>query len=200
VTSRPLPAFAESHESIGMRIAVTGTHGSGKTTLIDDFTALRPDYDRELEPYWALAQDGIPFADGVSQPALEQQIEASTAMILARADSPRVIFDRCPLDFIAYLEIVGEGEGHEWEPTGKLLGKIERSLACLDLIVFLPLSQPDEIATRIEFPALRQKVDTRLKRIMRPDQLDMLVSPPPPVLVLRGNRDQRVAKLAEVVA
>lgn len=46
-----------------MRIAVTGTHGSGKTTLIDDFVAAHPAYEHEQKPYWALAQhEGTPFA------------------------------------------------------------------------------------------------------------------------------------------
>ena len=135
-----------------MRIAVPGTHGRGKTTLIDDFADAHRDYERELEPYWALAQQGVVFADGVSLPDLEAQLEASVGMILARASDPKVIFDRCPIDFIAYLEAVAEGEGIEWTPTGKLLGKIERALAAVDLLVFLPLSHPDEIATTIEFP------------------------------------------------
>jgi broad-specificity NMP kinase len=33
-----------------MRVAVTGTHGVGKTTLIDDFLALRPHYEHAQEP------------------------------------------------------------------------------------------------------------------------------------------------------
>lgn len=123
-----------------MRIAVTGTHGSGKTTLIDDVIDLHRDYEREEEPYWALAQSGIPFADGVSIADLEEQLAASAELILARAGDPDVIFDRCPLDFIAYLEVVAGDERTEWEPNGKLLGRIERALHALDLLVFVPLA------------------------------------------------------------
>ena len=68
-----------------MRIAVIGTHGSGKSTLIEDFVAQRACYAREDEPYWALAQNGIPFADGASLPDLEEQLAAELRTILARA-------------------------------------------------------------------------------------------------------------------
>ena len=70
-----------------MRIAVTGTHGSGKTTLIEDFLERHPRYEHEPEPYLALAQNGVAFADGpIPQPA--QIIPKSVAGDFA-ADAPR---------------------------------------------------------------------------------------------------------------
>ncbi|RYE11406.1 MAG: hypothetical protein EOP22_00685 [Hyphomicrobiales bacterium] len=181
-----------------MRIAVTGTHGSGKTTLIDDFVDRHRHYERELEPYWALAQNGVPFADGVSVPDLEEQLEASIGMILARATDGDVIFDRCPLDFIAYLEVVAEGQGFDWSPTGRQLGRIEQALAALDLLVFLPLHRPDEIAATIEFPKLRARVDARLKSMLRDDSTGLLEAGPR-VLELRGSPSARVAALSAAI-
>lgn len=182
-----------------MRIAVTGTHGSGKTTLIDDFIAAYPGYEHEQEPYWALAQQGTPFADGPTTADLEEQLEQSCAMILASASASDVVYDRCPLDFIAYLEVVGAQEGFEWEPSGKLLGKIEKALSCLELLVFLPLSRPDEIEATIEFPRLRNKVDARFKAIIRDDELQLLEGGPR-ILELRGTRAVRLAQLAAALA
>jgi len=141
----------------------------------------------------------VVFADGANVPDLEQQLDASAELILARGDDRRVIFDRCPLDFVAYLEIVSEGEGTSWEPSGKQLARIEKALASLDLLVFLPLSRPDEIAVEIEFPKLRANVDARLKRWLQPDNLAMLVSPAPRLLALRGTRDERLARLLAIV-
>ena len=183
-----------------MRIAVTGTHGSGKTTLVDDFMERHLNYERELEPYWALAQNGVAFADGVSLPDLEEQLEASVRMILARADDLDVVFERCPVDFIAYLEVVGEAEGVEWLPTGKLLTGIERALSAIDLLVFLPLSRPNEIATRIELPRLRGRVDARLKTILRDDSLGLLAASGARLLELRGSPAARVRGLSEAAA
>ena len=182
-----------------MRIAVTGTHGSGKTTLVDDFIAAYPGYEHEQEPYWALAQQGTPFADGATSADLEEQLEQSCTMILASVASPDIVYDRCPLDFIAYLEVVAAQEGFEWTPSGKLLGRIEKALASLGLVVFLPLSRPDEIDVAIELPRLRSKVDTRLKAIIRDDELGLLEGGPA-ILELRGTRAERLARLGKVVS
>jgi hypothetical protein len=182
-----------------MRIAVSGTHGSGKSTLIDDFVDVRPDYDHEQEPYWALVQQGVPFADGPAMDDLELQLEQGIDMILACAAEPRVIFDRCPIDFIAYLEVLGEREGIEWTPTGKLLARMERAMASLDLLVFLPLSVPDDIRSRIEFPRLRADVDARLKQIVRDDTLGFFEQERPRRLELRGTRAERLRAMVSAV-
>jgi hypothetical protein len=56
-----------------VRIAVTGTHGSGKTTLIEDFLAGHPGCEHEHEPCWTLAQQGVIFADGPNVADLEHR-------------------------------------------------------------------------------------------------------------------------------
>jgi energy-coupling factor transporter ATP-binding protein EcfA2 len=177
-----------------MLLAVTGTHGSGKTTLVDDFAGACPHYEAVPEPYWLLAQQGVPFADGATTADLEEQLEQSCALILAAAGQADVIFDRCPLDFIAYLDVVSQREGFDWTPSGKLLGRIEKALAMLELIVFLPLSRPDEIAVSIEFPRLRLQTDTRLKAIVRDDDLGLL-EVGPTVLELTGTPERRLREL-----
>jgi len=179
-----------------MRIAVTGTHGSGKTTLIDDFVATRPAYRKEVEPYWSLLQRGVVFADGASIPDLEEQLEASVAMLLAAHAGEDMIFDRCPIDFIAYLEVVGEKEGIDWTPSGNLLGRIEKALATLDLLVFVPLRSPDDIKVAIELPRLRLSVDRRLKSILRDDALGFFKGGSPPIVEVSGSRQDRVQRLA----
>jgi hypothetical protein len=181
-----------------MRIAVTGTHGSGKTTLIDDFLDGHRQYAHAQEPYWELAQEGLPFADGPTVDDLADQLQQSARLILAATDRD-MIFDRCPLDFIAYLDVVSEEEGDEWTPSGKLLARIEAALATLDLIVFLPLSRPDEITTEIEYPTLRRAVDERLKLILREDALGLLEDGPR-IIEISGPRSARLAQLAAAVA
>ena len=40
-----------------MRIAVSGTHFTGKSTLIEDFIKKHPDYKCEIEPYYKLQDE-----------------------------------------------------------------------------------------------------------------------------------------------
>ena len=181
-----------------MRVAVIGANGAGKTTLIEDFVAARREYQREEEPYWGLVQQGMPFAGGASLPDLEEQLDASAALILAQ-DSGQIVFDRCPIDFIAYLEVVGEDEAIEWMPSGKQLRQVEHALSTLDLLVFLPVSRPDEIAARIELPRLRGRVDARLKAILREDARGLLGGVRPKLLEISGDRDARVRRLAKAI-
>src|SRR6185437_11000219 len=182
-----------------MKIAITGTHGSGKTTLIGDFLERFPDYLHEQEPYWALAQQGVAFADGPTIPDLEQQLEQSVMMVLAHGDDPKVIFDRSPVDFLAYLDVISDSEGLPWAPAEKLFDRLEAATRSLDLLVFLPLSRPDENTDLIEYPRLRLKLDRRLKEIPRDDALELLSDRGPRLLERSGIRPRRLAQLAGAV-
>lgn len=181
-----------------MRIAVTGTHGSGKTTLVDDFVAAAGGYESVPEPYWLLVQQGVVFADGPDVAALEEQLKQSCALILATSETD-VVFDRCPLDFLAYLDVLSAAEGFEWSPDGKLLQRIEKALATLDLVAFVKVNSPDEIAVAIEYPKLRKRVDARLKTMLREDDLGLLAGGPR-VVEITGTRQQRVRRLTEALA
>lgn len=178
-----------------MRIAVTGTHGCGKTTLIDDFISTHGEYESVLEPYWLLAQNGMPFADGPTTVDLEEQLGQSCTLILEQITGKDVIFDRCPLDFLAYLDVVSADEGFEWLPQGRLLSRIARALATLDVVVFVPLLRPDEIKVPIEHAKLRIRVDQRLKSMLREDDLGLL-DDGPRIVEVSGPRAQRVASIA----
>jgi GTPase SAR1 family protein len=180
-----------------MRIAVTGTHGSGKTTLIEDFCTDCPSYELVPEPYWLMAQADMPFANGPTTADLEQQLGQSAGLILA-SSGPDVIFDRCPLDFLAYLDVVSAKEGFEWSPSGKLLAQIERAMAAIDLVVFVPLTRPDEIDVTIEYPKLRARVDARLKAMLR-EEYDELLEAGPRVVEVTGSRAERAQKLLQAV-
>jgi len=181
-----------------MRIAVTGAHGSGKSTLIEDFVAAHADYEGVPEPYWLLAEGGAAFAERPNVADLEQQLRYSCTLLLDPPGGRKRIFDRCPLDFVAYLDVVSPEEGFEWLPDGKLLARIGRALATLDLLVFVPLLAADEIAVPIEYPQLRAGVDWRLKAMLRRDDMGLLEGGPR-IVEVTGTRPKRVAKLAAAI-
>jgi hypothetical protein len=181
-----------------MRIAVTGTHGVGKTTFIDDFVAAYGGYERVAEPYWLLEQQGVPFVDGATIADLEKQLAESCKLIVDYDGGGDVIFDRCPLDFLAYLEVVSAGEGFEWLPDGRGLAHVGKALGMLDAVIFVPLTSPDEIAVQIEYPRLRSRVDRRLNTMLREDDLGLLQDGPRVVEVV-GSREQRVARAGSLL-
>lgn len=181
-----------------MRLAVTGTHGVGKTTLIEDFLARRPEYLHLQEPYWEMVQQGAVFGDPPTIEDMEDQMKASVAMILGCAGAPDVIMERCPLDFIAYLEAMSDMEGAGWEPTGQLLGRIEKALRSIDLVVLLPFSAGEPVDGRSAYPELRRSVAARLNHIVRDDALGLL-DEAPRVLEVSGTPAERLAQLLDAV-
>lgn len=79
-----------------MRIAVTGTHGSGKATPIDDFISAYGDYESVPEPCWLRAQNGIPFADGPTTADLEEQVgQSRPTKCTVRDDGASLLTERC---------------------------------------------------------------------------------------------------------
>jgi hypothetical protein len=92
-----------------MRIAISGTHSVGKSTLVRDFHAAHPEFLVEDEPYRYLAARGerIHFAERASQRCNTLMTRHAIDRINdARANRPDVdiICDRSCLDFIPYSE------------------------------------------------------------------------------------------------
>ena len=174
-----------------MQIAITGTHGIGKTTLVNDLVETRTEFSAVPEPFLVFQNDAA-LVDGPNTDDFEEQLNQSCNLILELSTEENLVFDRCPLDFLAYLDVVSEMEGFEWSPSGKLLALIERAMEALDLVIFIPLLDDDEIGGTIEYPKLRRQVDVRLKSILRDDDL-CLFENGPRTLEIFGRRERRVA-------
>ena len=143
-----------------MRIAVSGTHLSGKSTLVEELAAALPGYLTVEEPYDLLMEEGHEFD-------FELQLERSIELLSGR--EPDVIFDRCPIDMLGYLMVLSEG----FSPR-KWLPRVQAAIDTLDLIVFLPVEARD----RIDLPSsedagFRSDVDQKLKEIFLEDALDL---------------------------
>ena len=86
-----------------MRIAVSGSHRTGKSTLIAELAALLPGYSTVDEPYWLLEDDGHEFSHPPSIEDYEAQLARSIGELEDAGDD--VLFDRCPLDLLAYIAV-----------------------------------------------------------------------------------------------
>jgi hypothetical protein len=161
-----------------VRIAVSGTHFSGKSTLVEELSSVLPGYLTVEEPYYLLMEEGHEFD-------FELQLERSIELL--SGNEPDVIFDRCPIDMLGYLMVLAE-DFH----IQKRLPCVQAAIDTLDLIVFLPVEERD----RIDLPpsqdaGLRLNVDQALKEIFLDGSLDLEME----VLAVTGPVHERVRQV-----
>ena len=151
-----------------MRIAVSGTHHVGKSTLIEEFLRAHPDFTHEPEPYAVMVEDlGEEFSAEPSVEDFQRQLQFHIDRLRQHAPAERVIYERCPLDFLAYIDALDPNSVEE------LLDPISDAMQHLDLVVYLPL---DDTWLDSEMPKLQKAVDRRLSAIFREDRFGVLSS------------------------
>ncbi len=64
-----------------MRVAFCGTHGVGKSTLLERVAEARPRYDTVDEPYQLLEEEGHEHADPPSLEDFEAQLERALVSV-----------------------------------------------------------------------------------------------------------------------
>jgi predicted ATPase len=145
-----------------MRIAFSGTHCSGKSTLLAQVAELLPRYTAVDEPYYLLEEEGYESAEEPSIEDFEAQLERSLAVLEeARAD---VLFDRCPADILAYLLAHADRDAFDVDDW---LERVREAMATLDLVVFVPVERPDRIALPAhEDRAQRLAVHLKLEELL----------------------------------
>ena len=128
-----------------MRIAVSGTHGVGKSTLIEEFLRTHREFVHEPEPYTVLVEDfGEEFSDEPNVEDFRRQLEFNIERLRQHAPGEKVIYERCPVDFLAYIDAL--------DPMSvkALLPPASEAMQNLDLIVYLPLEDDQTIES--EYP------------------------------------------------
>src|SRR5688572_13336057 len=93
-----------------MRIAVSGTHCTGKSTLVEEFLRVHPDFAHEPEPYTVLVEDfGEEFSEKPTVDDFLRQLEFNVDRLRQHPGGEHVIYERCPVDFLAYIDALDEG-------------------------------------------------------------------------------------------
>jgi hypothetical protein len=176
-----------------MRIAISGTHASGKSTLIEAFHSRHPDYISEPEPYAVLLEVyGEDFAESPTLDDFERQLRYQLEVLGRYSRDDNVIFERCPADFLAYMLALSGDRSH----LDRWIDAVGEALEQLDLIVFLPLDEgaPIDVAGDEDL-VLRDDVDGLLRDIFLEGELDLLAGSAPAVVEARGSLSQRLAVL-----
>lgn len=167
-----------------MRIAVTGTHQVGKTTLAEAIADALSGHDLVEEPYHDMAADGHVFLHPPTVEDFEDQLEhALLAMTEDRAD---VVFDRCALDLMAYLLVAAPDHQGVFAEWGE---RVRRAMRSLELVVFVPIKDPDRVGVAGgELADYRPAVNEHLRDFLFGDRLSL----PLEVLEVHGSPRQRV--------
>ena len=180
-----------------MRIAVSGTHGVGKSTLIDEFLATHPEFAHEPEAYTVLVEDfGEEFSSIPAVDDFRRQLEFHIERLRTYRPGEKVIYERSPVDYLAYVHAL-EQLGRE-RVSPYFLDKMEQSVieasAHLDLIVFLPLETQFEILEDEDLE-LRRTVDQYLIALFDADQFG-----PARAVTTTGTTAQRLRTIETAIA
>lgn len=173
-----------------MRIAVSGTHNTGKSSLVAALGACLPHYVVVAEPYEILEERGYVFGHPSSVEDYVVQLRQSLASLRRR--SPNVVFDRQPLDFLGYIEASAGAERFDLEAWRE---PIARAMRRLDLVILLRADPRHDPVWGHEDAAFRLAVDDALREIVGGDCYELCDGVE--VLVLEGAWDSRVGKVLE---
>ena len=167
-----------------MRIGVSGAHGTGKTTLVQELCARLAGHVPVDEPYLLLEEEGYEFEFPPSPDDYRAQLRRSLRVL--RSTAPRVVFDRTPLDFLAYLAALGAGLEGEADPAA-----VRSALASLDLLIVTPVTpEIERVLPRPGLPRLRERMNDALLDLLSSDPLDAWGDVP--VIELGGPLDERL--------
>jgi AAA domain len=160
-----------------MRVAVSGSHRTGKSTLIAAFVDRRPEYAYEPEAYEALADDiALTDSEGPTPEGLQSLLEYTVAAVASRGPGTCVVFERSPVDYLAYAAAI-RGRWSSASATSFVrvhVPAVRASLRHLDVIALLPIPQLGPLASRAgEGERFRRRVDEKLRRALIDDDYDL---------------------------
>ena len=173
---------------------MSGTHASGKSTLVCDLAAaLRCE---QLPDPFELVDDLEP---GGAE-SFVAQLELAAERLVELPTGAAVVAERGPVDFLAYLEALADLERPTVgrDETARLRATTAEAMAHVDLLVVLPLEVPDVIRVPDdEDPRLRAAMDARLLELRDDDELVGAVGR---VVEVGGSPQHRLDQVLTAVA
>ncbi|MBY0500709.1 MAG: ATP-binding protein [Alphaproteobacteria bacterium] len=186
-----------------MRIAVSGTHFMGKSTLIHDLIKIHPEYKYESEPYYQLEEQGFEFSLESTLECFLKQLDYSIDQLSQTAQEPNFIYDRCPVDFIAYTMYIADQEFTDINESyiAERFPIVKEALNTLDLIVFLPITKEDIIHYDEEDASYRSAVDRCFKSLYLDEVCDIFSAyDHPRIIEIWGDRQSRIKKINQYLS
>lgn len=177
-----------------MRIVVSGTHASGKSTLIGDFAATHRTFQVLPDPFELVDAVG----DNPEAGLFFAQLRIAADRLRRLAPGEHSIAERGPLDFVAYLDALDDlrrpGRAPDLRPHASTIAA--SAMTNVDLLVVLPLTS----TARIDVP---DDEDPELREAMNDALLDLVDEPDllgdATVLEIHGDPASRLAQLEAAV-
>lgn len=178
-----------------MRIVVSGTHASGKSTLISDFAARQRGFGVRGDLYDEIDGDAL----AVGPELFLRQFDVAEERLLRLTAMDDVIVERGPVDMLAYL-VALEELGRSAFARGGLEALAARAAAAMvrvDLLVLVRLDPAAAIwVDEDEDPLLREAMDVALADLVG----DPDVTGDTPVIEVAGAPAARLAQLEAAAA
>ena len=177
-----------------MRIVVSGTHASGKSTLVSDLMMGLPGYVALPDPFELVDVD-----EPASARSFVAQLAVSAERLIELPAGSRVVAERGPVDFVAYLEAL-HGLGRRSvspDVVMALRATAAEAMARVDLLVVLPLETDTDIWVPDEEDLdLREAMDRNLLDLCDDEEV---VGGVGQVLVVAGPPTRRTADVVGAV-
>jgi hypothetical protein len=185
-----------------VRVAVSGSHGVGKSSLIAAFLGRHPEYVHEPEAFEVLGDDVDLTESGVPTPdALVSLLEYTVSALEGRSSQPQVMFERCTADYLAYAAASGSAwlSGEREAFLAAHTPIVRSSTRYLDLVAYVPFNIGPR-GRRGEDERFRRRVDAWLQRILLDDVYELFADGRPPhVVALPTATDRQLAELSRLV-
>src|ERR1700684_2971755 len=170
-----------------MRVGISGTHGTGKRTLAQELCAPLPGHVPAEEPYYLLEEEGYEFAFPPAPEDYRALLDRSMQSLTSPPFRPGMVFDRTPLDYLAYLAATGVDPSAEVGPAA-----LRSACGSLDLLVLTPITaETEQFLPPAELPGLRAAMNDALLELASDDPLDAWAELP--ILELSGPLSSRLA-------
>mgnify|MGYP001411124803 CR=1 FL=1 len=177
-----------------MIVVISGTHASGKSTLISDFVDAHPEFEVLPDPFELL--DDADVEPGTD--SFFAQLQVAAARLTEPSHGVHRIAERGPLDFLAYLDalVTLRRPTHSPELFTRGLEITADAMARVDLLVLLPLTQADTIdVPDDEDPELRTATNDSLLELT--DDPDLVGDAT--VIEIVGSPSSRLAQLEQAI-
>lgn len=190
-----------------MKIAISGTHCTGKSTFVEDFLKKWPSYTTPEKTYrHFIKENNLPHSKEGTEESQRAILDALVQESKQYTRNDNVIFDRCILDNLAYSSWLFLNEKVSEKFLDQCRIQIREELKEFDVIFFFPLTkmspvefEKDEL--RENDLVYREEIDNIFKTFVKSyHQHDGRVFPSedcPPIIEIFGNREERI-KLMEM--